>query len=544
MQTRSNLERGREASQRLSWAEAFTNLHAADVEEPLEAADLGLLSSAAMLSGQDALVEGLMRRTHNSYLETGDQDRAAEWAIRLGMFLLNRDHGAQAGGWIGRAARLLDDGRRDCVETGYLHGATAMMLMRSGDVERADASFLRALEIGERFGDADLIALSRLGHGRSLIARGEVEAGAALHDEIMVAVTSGEVSPVTAGIVYCAVIETCREIFDLRRAQEWTSALNRWCESQPGLVAFRGNCLIFRTEIMHLHGRWTDAIVEAEKARDLLLRPPAQPFAGAALYELAELHRLRGAFAQAEAAYREASRLGHAPMPGLAMMRLAQGRADQAAVIIRRERDESSFPMARAEVLPAFVEIMLATGDIEAARGGAEELEAIARRLKAPVLEARAGEARGAVLLAQGDARSALADLRHAAALWRELDAPYEGARIRLLMSRACRALGDTETANMELDAARRVLEELGASHDLTDIDARPRTDSGLSPREVEVLQLIAAGKSNRAIAAQLTISEKTVARHVSNIFTKLGLSSRAAATAYAYDHGMTKAPT
>ena len=530
---------GRAAYDRLSWAEAFTHLRASDGQASLAAEDLELLSAAALLSGQETLVTDLMQRTHNAFLKMGDPERAAEWALRLGMWLLNAGRLAQAGGWIARAGRLLDDGRRDCVESGFFHGAIAMQSLRAGDIDRADAAFMRALEIGERYADADLLAMSRLGHGTSLIARGEIEAGAALHDEIMVSVTSGEVSPIVAGIVYCAVIETCREVFDLRRAQEWTSALTHWCESQPGLVAFRGNCLIFRTEIMQLHGRWGDAITEAERARDLLLRPPAQPFAGAAFYELAELHRLRGEFAQAEEGYRQASRMGHAPMPGLASMRLAQGQADQAATIIRREHGEARGLAARAEVLPAFVDIMIAIGDVDSARAAAAELGEIAAQFNAPILNARAAHARGAVLLAAKDPGAAVPHLRRAASLWRELDAPYEGARVRALVAQACRSLGDSDTAALELDAARRVLKELGAVTDLARIDPRPNKQSGLSARELEVLRLVAAGKSNRAIASHLVISEKTVARHVSNIFTKLGLSSRAAATAYAYEHGL-----
>ncbi len=523
----------------VSWPEEFAELRVADQKAPLNAEGLVRLATAAMLAGEETQFVALLQRTHNAFLDEGKPAQAAGAAINLAMFLLNAGEAAQAGGWLGRAKRLLDGGRRDCVESGYLQIPFALRSLRAGDYARADAAFAHALEMAERFGDADLLAMGRLGQGSSLIVQGEVEAGAALHDEIMVSVTSGEVSPVVAGIVYCAVIETCREIFDLRRAQEWTSALTRWCETQPGLVAFRGNCLVYRTEIMQFHGKWADAMAEAQKARDMLLLPPARPAAGAAFYELAELHRLRGEFAHAEEAYREASNMGYAPMLGLVRMRLAQGHSAQAAAAIRRERDEARELSARAGVLPAFVEIMVATGDYDAARTGAGELEAIATRLRAPMLDAVAREARGSVLLAEGDARGALQALRAAAAVWRELDAPYDGARTRVFIARACAALGDSGTAAMELDAARRIFQALGAVPDLAAIEAQPKSGSGLSAREVQVLRLVAAGKSNRTIASELVISEKTVARHVSNIFTKLGLSSRAAATAYAYEHGL-----
>jgi ATP/maltotriose-dependent transcriptional regulator MalT len=523
----------------VSWSEVFAELKAADQQAPLGPEDLERLAEAAMLSGHDVQAGDLLQRAHNAFLNAGDPEGAARNAIRLALFLFNAGQLAQGSGWIARAARLLDDGKRDCVETGYLHSAVALQSLRTGDVTRADSAWQQALEIAQRFRDADLLAMCRLGLGSSLIGRGQVEAGAGVLDEIMVSVTSGELTPITSGIVYCAVIETCRELFDLRRAQEWTGALTRWCESQPGLVAFRGNCLVYRTEIMELHGQWADAMVEAEKARELLLRPPAKPFAAAAAYEIAELHRLRGEFAKAEEAYRQSSQMGQAHMPGLARMRLAQGRAEQAASAIRRERDEAGDLNVRAEVLPAFVDIMLAIGEVAAASDGALELERVAALLKAPFLEAVAREARGSVLLAGGDPRGALQALRRASSVWRELDAPYDVARVRVLIARACRALGDSDTAGLELDAARRAFTELGAVPDLAALETRPRTASGLSAREVEVLRLVAAGKSNRAIAEKLVISDKTVARHVSNIFTKLGLSSRSAATAYAYEHGL-----
>ena len=311
-----------------SWSKVFADLDAADRRAPLGAEDLERFAEAAMLSGEDSRVSELLQRAHNSFLDTGNPEGAARNGIRLALSLLNAGQTAQAGGWISRAGRLLDDGGRDCVELGWLHVAVAIQRLRAGDGGRADQAFVQALEIGERFADPDLLAMARLGHGRSMIARGELEAGAGLLDEIMVAVTSGEVTPITAGIVYCAVIETCRELFDLRRAQEWTGALTQWCESQPGMVAFRGNCLVFRAEIMQLHGQWVEAMTEAEKARDVLLRPPAQPFAGAAIYEMAELHRLRGEYGVADEAFRQAGQMGYAPLPGLARMRLAQGHAD------------------------------------------------------------------------------------------------------------------------------------------------------------------------------------------------------------------------
>jgi DNA-binding NarL/FixJ family response regulator len=371
---------------------------------------------------------------------------------------------------------------------------------------------------------------------------GRMNEGAALLDEVLVAITLGEVSPLMVGTIYCSALDACHEVFDLHRAHAWTAAMTKWCEAQPELVPFRGQCLVKRAEVLQLHGAWNDAMHELERACERLSNPPGQRAVGVAFYQEAELHRCRGQLARAEEFYRRASQIGQSAQPGLALLRLAQGQVDAAVVSIRGELAEARDNLRRLALLPAVVEIMTAAGDLDLARTAADELRTIAEELGTPLLRATAAQAHGSVLLAEGDARSALGVLRQAWNAWQELEAPYAAARVRALVGLAARALGDEDSAAMELDAARCVFQQLGAAHDAAQTESLLRkraseNDSELSARELQVLRLIAEGRTNRQIATTLMISEKTVARHVSNIFVKLGLSTRAAATAYAYEH-------
>jgi DNA-binding NarL/FixJ family response regulator len=474
---------------------------------------------------------------------TDDIVRAVRFAVRLAQGLGFKGDIARAGGWVSRGRRLLDDVNIDCVEIGYLeHAAAVCRIFEDGDVRAARDLFTRAHKVGDRFRDRELVTMARIGQGRCLIYLGEIAQGKALLDEAMVAVEAGELSPVGVGDAYCTVIDGCHEVFDVRRCETWAASFTRWCDSQPDLVLYRGHCLLHRAEIMQLHGAWAEAIAAAKRAGALLAEPINLLTIGGARYVEGELHRLRGELADAERSYEEANQHGCEPQPGLALLRFAQGRPEVAEAGIRRVLAQATGVIARTRLLGPYIEIVLAVGDCKSARAAADELTAAADELASLLLRAHADHGIGAVQLASGDPQEALRSLRSAWTRWGQLNAPYDGARTRLLIAATCDALGDHDGAAMERRAARRALQELRAVIDLARLDGSAGAGhrdahGGLSGREVEVLILVARGETNRAIAEHLFLSEKTVASHLSHIFTKLGLSSRAAATAYAYEH-------
>ena len=533
------LQQGRESFKRWAWADSYRLLHAADRDAPLDPEDLERLAIAAYLVGRDDECETITARAHQAFLDRGDAEGAARAAFWLGFALMGHGAVAPASGWFARAGRLLDEQHIESVVSGYLLIPAAIRCIVQGDPSTADATFSQAAAIARRFADRDLASVACHGRGRALIRLGRIADGVALLDEAMASVIAGDVTPLVAGDVYCSVLEGCQETFDLRRAYEWTASLARWCATQPGLVRYRGECLQYRAEVLQLRGQWSDAARDAQDACELLASRPA---AGAAFYRRGDLHRLRGEFTRAEEAYTRAHERGRKPQPGLSLLRLAQGRVDAAAASIKSVLLDAQAPVGRARMLPAAVEILLAAGDVVTARAASAELSEIAVAFGAPLLAAASAHANGAVRLAEGDIEGASTSLRQACETWRELGMPYDEAQTCLLLAAVCEKRGDQDGRRLEMETARRIFTQLSATPCLARIAERSERASyqpigSLSEREAQVLRLLATGKTNRAIADELFISEKTVARHVSNIFNKLGVSSRAGATAWAFQH-------
>jgi ATP/maltotriose-dependent transcriptional regulator MalT len=534
------LVRAREAYDRREWVAAYDGLSDAGV---LAADDFDRLATAAYLLGRRNDCIAAMQRAYRSHVDGGELAAAVRAASSLAMVLLDGGETAVAGGWVARARRLLDDLSGDLsgdgVEHGYLLVPEMFLHVFAGEFAAALAVAAQVEDYGRRFHEPDLLAQGGLVRGRMLLFGGQVAEGLTLLDEAMVAVAAGEVSPIVAGHLYCAMVEGCQQVADFTRAAEWTTNLTRWCGSQPDLVPFTGQCAVHRGQIMRIHAAFTEALDEFERAVARYVEAGSDPAAGLAWAERGEVLRVRGDYDGAEAAFDHAVSYGHDPQPSLALLWLARGRTDAAVAAIRRVLSETGDPVHRVQHLAAATEVLLAAGAVDEASRAADELAETAERFGVPALIARAAHARGVVALAESQPARAVPILRRAAQVWSRLDAPYECARSRLLVGRALRDLGDEESALAELSAACRVFDEVGARPDAREVRGliTPSYPAGLTGREVEVLRLVASGRSNPDIAAELFLSEKTVARHLSNIFTKLDVRSRTAAAAFAFEH-------
>jgi DNA-binding NarL/FixJ family response regulator len=510
---------------------------------PASAADCEQAAIGAYLLGADDESAKHWEEAVRAALSGGDLAESARYAFWLGFGFMMRGQAAPASGWLSRAEALAADAGTECRASGYVLIPKCLVAIDDGEPAEALEMAVSATEIGDRFGDADLRAFGTLAHGQALIAMGEPDAGIARLDDTMVSVTANELGPITTGIVYCGVILGCMDLYDLRRASEWTNALAAWCDSRPGMVPFRGQCLVHRSQLEQAGGDWSAAMVTAQSACRALADPP-HPALGLAYYQAGELHRLLGDGDRAADDFRLAGRHGYDPMPGLALLECERGEIRAASAMMQRAVQERRGAGLRPALLSGAVEIFRTTGDFAAARAAAESLSAIAARSASAALQATAAQATGSVLLADGNVLAALAELRTAGRTWQTLRMPYEAAKAAVLRGLACSAMGDRTSAEMEFDTARDTFTRLGALPDLEHVNYLsagiahdPSAGTPLSAREQEVLTHLVAGRSNREIAEKLVISPHTVARHVEHIYAKLGVTNRTAATAYAYEH-------
>jgi DNA-binding NarL/FixJ family response regulator len=535
-----DLIRARETFERREWVAAYDALSELD-PETLTGDDFAQMATAAALLGRRNDSVQALQRAYQLNLDAGETLAAVRCAFWLAMSLTMSGETAVGGGWIARAERLIDEVTEDVVERGYVLLPVMVRQIFSGELASAYQLAVRIVEYGRRFSEPDLLAMGLCSQGRMLLYEGRVAEGLAHLDEAMVGVAAGEVSPIFSGHVYCTMIEGCQELGDLARVVEWTTALTAWCDAQPGMVLFTGQCAVHRGQIMRVHGAFAEALDEFERAVERYVLENTTPAAGLAMSERGDVLRIRGDFQAAEEAFDAAIRFGHEAQPGLALLWLARGRQSAALGAIRRLLAEPRNPVHRSQLLPAGVQILLAAGETDQAATLAKELADLAESFGCAAQRATAGHAVASVALAGDDAAGAVAQLRVASRLWTELGATYEIARCRTLLGRAYQLLGDLDSAQTELTAARRTFAELGAVPAEREVSQllQPAAPGGLTAREVEVLRLVATGRSNSEIATELVVSEKTVARHLSNIFGKLDVSSRTAAAAFAFEQNL-----
>jgi len=539
MNSSSALEAGRAAAAERHWADAYELLARVDATGGLAASDLDLLSTVALLRGELPASVDALSRAYDAHLARDDTSAAARSAGWLALTMIDFGDFTRSVAWAARAMRLVSAMAEPGALAGFVRLAPAIAMHLSGNPAEASHEFEDLLAIAERHDDPELSAVTLLSLGKSLIELGAIAEAFGCYDRAMAAVAAGDIAPVPAGIISCAAISDAVLAFDLERATEWTGVLDRWCRDQPDLITFSGQRHALEAVLLLIRGAWAEASIAAELALSRFRAGDYRAVWGAP-YQLAELGRLRGAFHSAEESYRRAGESGWEPQPGLALLHLAAGRTQRAQEEIRRSTGGAD-PITRRFLLPAVVEIEVAAGDVDAARHAIDELREAGRRTPTPMLAATVAAAEARVQLAAGDPSGALHAARASADAWRALGAPYERARSRVSAGRALRELGDRDAALAEFRGAREVFVALGAGPALAQVEGLmgDRRAGVLTPREVEVLRLVSTGLTNRAIGARLSLSEKTVARHLANIFGKLGLSTRAAATSYAYENGL-----
>lgn len=532
------------ARRRRDWPRAYELYRAAREAGRLSAEDLDGLSDVSWWLGRVDEVIAAGEAAFRAYLEEDRGRDAAMTALGIAVSLFLRGDDAVGSGWLSRAQRLVAP-FPDSIEHGYVRYIVEVEGSLDGsDLEAVAAAARELQQVGRRHGDMSLTAAGIVGEGRALLRLGDAERGMRLLDEAMVAVLHDDLDPEWAGNIYCHLMAACHEIGDIGRAGQWTEATSAWLAQLPSAAVFTGICRVHRSQVLQVAGAWDRAEREAAQVCDDLADLHVASVAEAQ-YQLGDLRRLRGDLGAAEQSYAQARRLGRDPQPGLALLRLAQGRVDAAQAAIRAALHAASGNrLARARLAAAQVEIAVAAGDLDAARRGCVELEDAAATYRTSGLEAAALHWRGATMLAERRADEALPALRAACRRWNDVGAPYDAACASTLLAAAYRALGDRDAQAAELATADATFTRLGVHADapaMVEAAASRPPPGGLTEREAEVLGLVAGGSTNREVAAALVLSEKTVARHLSNIFAKLGVSTRTEAAAFAFEHGLAR---
>ncbi len=531
-----SLEQARAAYLASEWRAAYTAFKELDDRGALPPGDIEVLAMVSFMLGNVGEMLGAQERAFHAYMGEGQKLPAARVALWTASNLASRGKFADASGWVERGQRLLESTAEPSVAHGYLLMPQALRHVMSHELEQVVSVAAEAAAIGRQFMDRNLEALAAQTQARALLHLGQTATAFRLLDEVMLSVRAGDCSPMVTGLVYCAVLEGCYEAHEVRRAADWTDLLVEWCGCQPDLVAFTDQCLAHRSEILRLQGEWNSALTAAQRSHENVARGSV---AAQAHYQQAEVYRLRGEFGLAEQAFEQVALKGGEPQPGLACLRLSQGNEDAAVASIRRALLESTDLLDRVRLLPGFVRVMVETGYLDDASRAIGELAAIAEQTRIEVHLGWAAQAAGVLFLALSKPVEAASSLRKAMEIWQEVGMPYELALTRKHLGQALLVMGDEEGAQIQLQAAKGGFVALGATPDalavdwLSAPDVQPRP-FGLTEREVEVLAKLASGATNRAIAEDLVLSERTIDRHVSNIFTKLGVSTRSAATAQA----------
>ncbi|MCW2632207.1 MAG: Response regulator receiver protein [Pseudonocardia sp.] len=465
------LQAGRDAATRHAWQEAVELLREADTEEALAPGDLGMLAEAAWFSGDPDLAIDARKRAFSGFQKADDPCGAAAVALQLATDHLERLESAIGNGWLGRARRLLAGIEDEC----FAHGVEALTLSMIAyritiDLEESREQAKRGREIGERLNIRGIAAMGLVMEGACLVSLGKMEEGMAMIDEATLEAVSGDLDPMTTGLIYCATISVCRDVNDWGRAGEWTDAAERWCEDQ-GIAGFPGICRVHRSEVMQFRGSWADAEREARRACEELRRYDLI-VSGRGLYEIAEVRRRVGDFDGAREAYRQSHELNVVPEPGMALLQLAEGDVAAAQASIKRAlAGDRATPLGKVRMLPAAADIGLAAGDLDGVRTAVEQLDEVASTFRTTALQAAAAYARGRLQTVEGDFAAAAATLERAVQRWHEIGSPYEVARSRAALAEAYRGDGDESATVLELEAAKAAFERLGAIRDAKRVD-------------------------------------------------------------------------